>query len=54
MSADKAADLLGFAPKNNIKDDISMYYNDQYVAKGGLDKEIEFSDDDIVLGAAIA
>ena len=50
VSADKAAKLLDFSPDNQIADDISWYYSDQYVAKGGLDKEISFSEDDIVIG----
>ena len=54
VSADKAADLLGFSPKNTIADDITWYYTDQYVAKGGLDKEIDFAEDDIVIGKVAA
>lgn len=53
VSADKAKDLLGFAPKFNIADDISWYYSDQYAAKGGLDKELNFDEDDVVLGAKV-
>jgi len=26
------------------------YYSEQYVAKGGLDKELDFAEDDVVLG----
>ena len=54
VSVDKAADLLGFSPKFSIVDDISWYYSDQYVAKGGLDKELSFDDDELVLGAELA
>ena len=50
VSAEKAADLLGFAPAHKIAEDISWYYTDQYVAKGALDKEIAFDDDKIVIG----
>lgn len=54
VSVDKAAELLDFAPKFNIADDLGWYYKDQYVAKGGLDKELSFDEDDVVLGAALA
>ena len=53
VSAGKAAELLGFAPTNSIADDIGWYYTDQYVAKGGLEKELDFSEDDVVLGAKV-
>mmetsp|Transcript_5849 Transcript_5849/g.17515 ORF Transcript_5849/g.17515 Transcript_5849/m.17515 type:complete len:355 (+) Transcript_5849:1457-2521(+) len=50
VSADKASRLLGFSPAHSIADDISWYYSEQYVAKGGLDKELDFAEDDVVLG----
>ena len=46
----QAADLLGFKPANTIADDITWYYSDQYVAKGGLEKELKFDEDDVVIG----
>jgi len=52
VSAEKAAKLLDFQPNHNIAQDISWYYTDQYVAKGGLEKELKFADDDIVIGKA--
>ena len=53
VSVDKAADLLGFSPKNTIAEDIAWYYTDNYVAQGGLDKELDFSDDALVLNAKL-
>jgi len=49
ISAAKAADLLGFAPKYGLKDDITWYYADNYVAQGGADKDIDFSVDELIL-----
>ena len=54
VSVSKAESLLGFAPKNDIAKDIQWYYDDNYVAKGGKDKELSFDDDAIVLGAVVA
>ena len=54
VSADKAASLLDFAPANTIAEDITWYYADQYVAKGGLDKDLSWKDDDVVLGLGAA
>ena len=45
--------LLGFAPTNSIAEDIAWYYSDQYVAKGGLEKDLDFSEDDVVLSAKV-
>ena len=53
VSADKATDLLGFAPKHTIAQDIAWYYQDNYVAKGLLDKEVSFADDAVVLAAKL-
>jgi len=53
VSADKAADLLGFAPKNEIAKDIAWYYADNYKATGAEDKELSFADDDVVLTAKL-
>jgi len=46
--------LLDFAPANTIAADISWYYSDQYVAKGGLNKELSFDEDDVVIGNVVA
>jgi len=54
VSVEKAEKLLGFTPKNTIADDIEWYYSDNYVAQGGLDKDVAFGDDSVVLGAALA
>ena len=51
MSADKAQKLLGFKEKNVIAEDIAWYYADNYVAQKGLEKEIAFADDEVVLSA---
>ena len=53
VSADKASKLLGFKEKNTIADDIAWYYTDNYVATGAADKELDFSDDAIVLAAKL-
>ena len=53
VSVEKAEKLLGFTPKHKIADDIAWYYSENYVAQGGLDKELAFDDDSIVLGAAL-
>jgi nucleoside-diphosphate-sugar epimerase len=50
VSAAKAERLLDFSPSFDLKDDIAMYYNDNYKAQGGLDKEVSFADDVVVLG----
>eukprot|EP00316_Scyphosphaera_apsteinii_P024406 CAMPEP_0119335178 /NCGR_PEP_ID=MMETSP1333-20130426/88912_1 /TAXON_ID=418940 /ORGANISM="Scyphosphaera apsteinii, Strain RCC1455" /LENGTH=325 /DNA_ID=CAMNT_0007345659 /DNA_START=139 /DNA_END=1116 /DNA_ORIENTATION=- len=50
VSAEKAQKLLGFEPKNFIKDDIKWYYQNNYKAAGGLSKEVDFAFDDVVLG----
>ena len=47
------ADTLGFAPAFDLKEDISWYFTDNYVAQGGKDKEFDFSDDEVVLGALL-
>ena len=52
VSAAKAADKLGFEPQHNIADDIAWYYQDNYVAQGGLEKELDFAADDATLGVA--
>lgn len=54
VSVEKAEKLIGFTPKNTIADDIEWYYSDNYVAQGGLDKDVAFGDDSVVLGAALA
>lgn len=53
VSVAKAESLLGFAPKHKIADDISWYFTDNYKAKGSLDKELAFDEDDIVLAAKV-
>jgi len=52
VSADKAKDLLGFSPKHDLKDDISWYYSDNYVAQGGEEKDVDFSVDESILKVA--
>jgi len=49
VSADKAKDLLGFAPKHSIADDAKWYFEDNYKAQGGMDKEVDFSLDEALL-----
>ena len=51
VSVDKASKLLGFKEKNVIANDIAWYYADNYVAQKGLEKEISFTDDAVVLSA---
>ena len=52
VSAAKAADKLGFEPRHRIADDIAWYYQDNYVAQGGLEKELDFAADDATLGVS--
>ena len=40
VSADKARDLLGFEPKHSIVDDCGWYFEQNYKAQGGMDKEV--------------
>jgi len=54
VSAAKAQSLLGFEPKYDISSDLEWYFADNYKAQGAMDKELEFADDDIVLGARVA
>jgi len=49
VSADKAKDLLGFEPKFSIQQDIRWYFEDNYAAVGGLDKEVDFTMDEELL-----
>jgi len=51
VSAAKASELLGFKEANVIANDISWYYKDNYVAQKGLEKDVSFADDAVVLGA---
>lgn len=51
VSVDKAQQLLSFKEANVIASDIEWYYKDNYVAQKGLEKDLDFSDDDIVLTA---
>jgi nucleoside-diphosphate-sugar epimerase len=46
VSADKAKELLGFEPKHSIADDAAWYFEQNYKAQGGLDKEVDFSLDE--------
>ena len=41
VSADKAKELLGFEPKYSIADDVAWYFEQNYKAQGGLDKEVD-------------
>jgi len=50
VSADKAADLLGFSPKYDIAEDISWYYSDNF--KPAADPD--FSNDEVILAALSA
>ena len=54
VSVDKAQDLLGFKEKHTIAEDIAWYYADNYVAQKGLEKEVDFADDDVVLTATLS
>eukprot|EP00808_Paulinella_micropora_P005418 g36337.t1 len=46
VSVDKAKRLLNFSPKHTIEQDIGWYFSDNYVAKGGMYKEVDFADDE--------
>jgi len=54
ISAGKASDLLGFAPKYDLKDDIAWYYADNYKAQGGEAKDVDFSVDESILSKVAA
>ena len=54
VSVDKAQGLLGFKEKNTIAEDIAWYYADNYVAQKGLEKEVDFADDEVVLTATLS
>ena len=45
VDAQKASKVLNFQPANSIADDIAWYYSENYVAKGGLTKELDFATD---------
>merc|ERR1711871_1583670 len=51
VSVGKAQKLLGFKEANVLANDIEWYYKDNYVAQKGLEKQIDFADDDLVLTA---
>merc|ERR1712039_853447 len=46
VSADKAERLLGFQPKFSIEQDIQWYFDANYKANGGMDKEVDLSKDE--------
>jgi len=48
VSAHKASELLGFAPKHDLKDDAAWYYLDNYKAQGGEGKQVDFSADETI------
>ena len=48
VSAAKASQLLGFAPKYDLKDDIAWYYLRNYQAQGGEAKQVDFSVDQTI------
>uniref|UniRef100_A0A7S2XZ15 NAD-dependent epimerase/dehydratase domain-containing protein n=1 Tax=Fibrocapsa japonica TaxID=94617 RepID=A0A7S2XZ15_9STRA len=45
VSSDKAKNVLGWAPKNGLVEDLKWYFED-YKSLGLLEKEMEFPDDD--------
>jgi len=53
VSVDKASKLLSFKEQNVIADDIAWYYEKNYVAQKGLEKEVNLADDEIVIAAAL-
>lgn len=53
VSADKANNLLGFKEKNAIADDIAWYYADNYVGAGLDKKDVDLSQDEVVLAAKL-
>merc|ERR1719311_561804 len=54
VSADKAKEKLGFAPKHTIADDVAWYFEQNYKGAGGMDKEVDFALDDALMGAVAA
>jgi len=52
VSADKAKDLLGFEPKHSIAEDCSWYFEQNYKAQGGLDKDVDFALDEALAALA--
>mmetsp|Transcript_41730 Transcript_41730/g.73363 ORF Transcript_41730/g.73363 Transcript_41730/m.73363 type:complete len:474 (-) Transcript_41730:191-1612(-) len=49
---DKAASKLGFVPKNFLSVDIDWYYQNNYVATGAPNKEVDFALDDEIIAKA--